>query len=111
MKTGSIEDHDNIFCIKLYGVALPKEGRLATLEEERNIRKWIRSVKLVDEIEDGSYGEGKIVVEVIQGKQPVEIKAIGRDRIEMIDNVGFRRVLEHVEMKGLLDKLSGFQSS
>lgn len=54
-------------------------------------------------------GEGKIVVEVIHGKQPIEIKAIGREKIEMIDNVGFRRVLEYVEMRAFLDKLT-FQS-
>lgn len=39
LKTGSIQDHDNVSCIKLYGVALPKEGRLATLEEENNVGK------------------------------------------------------------------------
>ena len=84
MATGTINDKDNLSHIKFFGIGIPEEGRLATSEDEMELRRLISSVKPIEvESKDEINTAGnKIIMYLLDGNR-VEITSIGQSMVEI----------------------------
>ena len=106
----SKKDHDNLSYIKLFGIGISEEGKLATTEYEVEVRRLINSIKPVEVDVDREFiSDGnKIVMYLLDGNR-TEFTSNGQCQVriaQIINNGSHEIIVEQPELRALLDNLS-----
>ncbi|SDH73495.1 hypothetical protein [Desulfosporosinus hippei] len=111
-----MNDRNNLSHVKFFGIGIPEEGELATIDNEEEVKRLIRSVKPVElaEMGEGVNPNGnKIVLYLLDGNR-TEITAYGQNKVQIaqiINHVSYPQIFIQLELRALLDNLSKSQSS
>lgn len=106
-----MNDYNNLSHIKLFGISIPEQGQLATVEYQEEIKRLIRSVKSVEEVELGdeiNHDGNKIILYLIDGNK-TEITGSGQSKVliaQIINGVTYKAIVIQPELRALLDSPS-----
>ena len=105
-----MNDHDNLSHIRLFGIGISEEGKLATTEYEVEVRRLINSIKPVEVDVEGEFNSNrnKIVMYLLDGNR-TEFTSSGQCQVriaQIINNVSHEIIVEQPELRALLDNLS-----
>jgi len=105
-----MNDHDNLSHIKFFGIGISGKGKLATTEDEVEVRRLIRSIKPVEvDVEEELNSDGNIIVMFLLDGNRTEFTSSGQCQVRMaqiINNVSHELIVEQPELRALLDNLS-----
>ena len=110
-----MNDYNNLSHIKLFGIGIPEQGQLATVEYQEEIKRLIRSVKSVEEVELGdeiNHDGNKIILYLIDGNK-TEITGSGQSKVQIaqiINGVTYKAIVIQPELRALLDNLAKSKS-
>jgi len=105
-----MNDYNNLSHIKFFGIGVPEQGLLATVEYQEEIRRLIGSVKAVGEVESGDEinpDGNKIILYLIDGNI-TEITGLGQSKVQIaqiINGVPYKQIVIQPELRALLDNL------
>jgi len=105
-----MNDHDNLSHIKFFGIGISEEGKLATTEDEVEVRRLIMSIKPVEvEVVDKiNYDGNKIVMYLLDGNR-TEFTSVGQGQVQIaqiMNNVSHKQIVEQPELWTLLNNIS-----
>ena len=110
-----MNDYNNLSHIKFFGIGIPEQGQLATVEYQEKIKRLIRSVKPVEEVELGDEinpDGNKIILYLIDGNK-TEITGLGQSKVQIaqiINGVSYKAIVIQLELRALLDNLAKSKS-
>lgn len=111
-----MNEHNNLSHIKFFGIDIPEEGQLATIAQQEEIKRLIRSVKSVEEVESGNEinpNGNKIILYLLDGNRS-EITGLGQNYIQItqiINEVFYKQIVIQPKLRALLGNLSQVDGS
>jgi len=106
-----MDDDNNLARIKFFGIGIPEEGKLATMKNQKEIKRLIRSVEpiaLAKAENEINTNENKIVLYLLDGNR-TEITSLGQGKVQIaqiINNVPYKQIVSQPELRALLENLS-----
>jgi len=116
-----MNDYNNLSHIKVFGIGIPEQGQLATLEYQEEIKRLIRLIRLirsVKSVEEVKLGDeinpdgNKIILYLIDGNK-TEITGLGQSKVQIaqiINGVSYKAIVIQPELRALLDNLAESKS-
>ncbi len=93
-----MNEHSNLSHIKFFGIGIPEDGQLATIAQQEEIKRLIRYVKPVEEVESGNeinLDGNKIILYLLDGNR-TEITGVGQSNVQItqiINEVPYKQIV------------------